>query len=593
VPSLRVKDEVVDVKEYAASQTRYSQNSFLPGLVARLSSVSQARSMLVGSVEVFPVQFNPAMRTVRKYSRLVIEVLFGAPVGQQVQNDDDAPFQNVLLNYGQAKAWKFENARQLSKTTVGPSVLATGNWYRLTVADDGVYILNAQYLAAAGINLSSVDPRTIKIFGNGGTEVPENITLPRPVDLVENAIDVEGEADGQFNPNDYVLFYGKSVRGWKYDPAGRTIRHYINHYTEVNYYWLTFGGSPGKRMQRQSSLTANPTIVPDKFLDGAFIEEEKVNLLKSGKDWYSFPISTGGSTTYTTSLPGLVPNQRVLYRYQLIARSQVSPMFTVKQEGVTVGTHQLAEVYYEGFYTYATALTNEAQVSSPLGNNTSRLTFTFNSGDVGGTGWIDWVEILYQRRFEAVNNFLPFRSPDSAGVVEYQLTQFSAAPLILNVSRPADVRLITGIVGTYTFRAAETGGQASEYYAVSSSAFKSPAGIIGIPNQNLRGVSSGADFIIITSPDFRSASDQLAAYREQPSHGNLRTLVADVNQICNEFGGGLPDITAIRDFLRYAYDNWTPQPKYVLMFGQGSYDYKGLVSSRSSRVPTWQSNESR
>ena len=114
VPSLRVKDEVVEAKEYAADQTRYSQNSFLPGDVARLSSVSQARSLLVGSVEVFPVQFNPATRTVRKYSRLVIEEVFGVPAGQRVQNSDDAPFQNILLNYNQARAWKLENARQLS-----------------------------------------------------------------------------------------------------------------------------------------------------------------------------------------------------------------------------------------------------------------------------------------------------------------------------------------------------------------------------------------------------------------------------------------------------------------------------------------------
>ena len=101
------------------------------------------------------------------------------------------------------------------------------------MAEDGAYILNAQYVSAAGINLSGIDPRTIKIYSNGGTELPESITQPRSDDLVENAIYLEGEADGQFNPNGYVLFYGKSVRGWKYDHAGRTIRHYINHYSEV------------------------------------------------------------------------------------------------------------------------------------------------------------------------------------------------------------------------------------------------------------------------------------------------------------------------------------------------------------------------
>ena len=593
VPSLRVKDEIVEVKEYVPDNLRYGQSSFMPGVVAQLSSVSQARSMFVGSVEVFPVQFNPATRTVRKYSRIVIEVVFGVPSGKRAQNSDDLPFENVLLNYNQAKAWKFESARQLSKATIVPSVLATGNWYRLTVAEDGVYILNAQYLNSAGINLSSIDPRTIKVYGNGGTELPENIAQPRPVDLVENAIFVEGEADGQFNPNDYVLFYGKSVRGWKYDPAGRTIRHYINHYVEVNYYWLTFGSSPGKRMQPQLSLADNPTIIPDQFIDGSFIEEEKANLLKSGKDWYDLPITPGGSATYTTLLPGLSPNQSIVYRYQVVARSQVSPMFNVRQDGATIGNHPLEVVYYESPFTYATAVTNEVQVSSNIVSNTSRLTFAFSSGDAGGTGWVDWIEILYPRRLEAVGNLLHFWSPDSTGVIEYRLSQFSSVPMILNVTHPSDVRLIAGINGTYRFRTVETAGDVSEYYAVSPNAFKTPVAITGVPNQNLRGYSRGADFIIVTSADFRSAADQLAAYREQPPSGNLRTLVADVNQIYNEFGGGIPDITAIRDFLKYAYDNWTPRPRYVLMLGQGSYDYKGIVSSRSSRVPTWQSDESR
>ena len=460
------------------------------------------------------------------------------------------------------------------------------------MAEDGAYILNAQYVSAAGINLSGIDPRTIKIYSNGGTELPESITQHRSDDLVENAIYLEGEADGQFNPNGYVLFYGKSVRGWKYDHAGRTIRHYINHYSEVNYYWLTYGGSPGRRMQPQSSLADNPTIVPEKFLDATFVEDEKINILKSGKDWYGQQLSPGGSTTSISFLPGLVPNQRIVYRYQLVARAQVSPTFSVKQAGITIGTHQLREVYYESPFTYATASTNEAQVSSNVSDNISRLTFTFTSDD-GGTGWVDWVEILYPRRLEAVSNVLRFRSPDSTGVAEYQLAQFSAAPMILNVTRPSDVRLITGITGTYRFRAAETAGEVSEYCAVSSNAFKTPAAINGVPNQNLRGYARGADFIIVTSADFRSAADQLAAYREQPGSGNLRTLVADVFQIYNEFGGGIPDITAIRDFLKYAYDIWTPRPRYVLMLGQGSYDYKGIVSSRSSRVPTWQSDESR
>ncbi|HCV43199.1 MAG TPA: hypothetical protein DGH68_06920 [Bacteroidetes bacterium] len=79
-------------------------------------------------------------------------------------------------------------------------------------------------------------------------------------------------------------------------------------------------------------------------------------------------------------------------------------------------------------------------------------------------------------------------------------------------------------------------------------------------------------------------------YREQPAHGNLRCVVLDVNKIYNEFSGGLPDVGAIRDFLKYASTNWILPPRFVLFLGQGSYNYK--ANPRTSFVPTWESDVS-
>ena len=93
-------------------------------------------------------------------------------------------------------------------------------------------------------------------------------------------------------------------------------------------------------------------------------------------------------------------------------------------------------------------------------------------------------------------------------------------------------------------------------------------------NQDLRGYAGGADFIILTSEEFQSVADRIKTFREQPANGGLKTIVVDVATIYNEFGGGLPDITAIRDYLKYAYDTWTPRPTFVLFLGGASYDYK-------------------
>lgn len=589
VPTVTIKDEFVESEVYTMSPERYQVSGFQPSKVVELSPVSRSRSHLIGGVKIFPIQYNPASNTVRRYSKIVIEIIFGSFGGQRSPVHDELFSGDAVINGNVAKSWTL-SPPQTSTIVPTPSVLALGNWYRLTVSDEGVFRLDAQYLTSAGINLQGVNPQTVKIYGNGGREITENVNAARPNDLVENAIYVEGEGDGQFNADDYVLFYGKGVRGWEYNRSSKILNHYINHYSEVNYYWLTFGGAPGRRMEVQPSLSGPATVVPDRFRDGVVVEEEKVNFLNSGKEWYGQTILPGGSFTHANSLPGLVPNDLILYRYSALARSSTTPSFTIRESstGSVLETIYFFTVSYDGDGFYADERISQSYGTSSLPNNQSAVTFAY-SGNVAASGWINWLEVQYPRTFAAANNYLRFRSPDTTGTVEYRLEQFASSPFIFNVTKQDSVRRITGAVGSYTFRAAEVAGQVSDYCATAGS-FKIPTAIQLIPAQDLHGYApaDSVDFIIVTSKEFRSAADRLKAYREQPAHGNLRTLVVEVDTIYNEFGGGIPDVTAIRDFLKYSYNKWTPRLRFVLFFGQASYDYKGLLGSRSSYVPTWQ-----
>ncbi len=509
---------------------------------------------------------------------------------EAVQSGDVTFLANAVANPEMLQLWRTPTV-SIRKTAAASSVLATGDWYRLTVSEEGIYKIDAAYLAAAGINAGSIDPRTIKIYGNGGKELSEDVAVVRPSDLVENAIYVEGEADGQMGSGDYVLFYGRGVRGLTYDPVSRSVQHYIHHYSDVNYYWLTFGGARGKRMVDQPSLAAPPDVVVERFPDAIFIEEEKVNILSSGKDWLGQSLSgPSASFTYVNALPGLVANDFIRYRYSLVAHDGTTPQFTVKDGGVTLGTFVLPPTFD---YLYATGGIWQSIGTSSLTNATSQFNVGFSSPSNAAEGWVDWIEIVYPRMLWGVNNFLRFRSPDTTAVAEFRLQQFSAMPMVFNVSDYANVRLFSGVSGSYMFRDSLKAGSVTEYCAAGSGAWKTPSAVQKMANQDLHGYGAGADFIIVTSSEFRAAADRLKAYREQPSAGGLSTTVVDVNQIYNEFSGGVPDISAIRDFLKSAYDAWIPQPKFVLFFGGGSYDYKGILGSKSSYVPTWQSAESR
>ncbi len=68
----------------------------------------------------------------------------------------------------------------------------------------------------------------------------------------------------KFESSDYILFYGKSPREWSYDPSSHTYSHYLNHYTESNFYFMTYGGQAGKRMTA-STYHASSYYMPYNF----------------------------------------------------------------------------------------------------------------------------------------------------------------------------------------------------------------------------------------------------------------------------------------------------------------------------------------
>ncbi|HEY66083.1 MAG TPA: hypothetical protein G4O02_16085, partial [Caldilineae bacterium] len=69
----------------------------------------------------------------------------------------------------------------------------------------------------------------------------------------------------------------------------------------------------------------------------------------------------------------------------------------------------------------------------------------------------------------------------------------------------------------------------------------------------------------------------LAAHR---AGQGLRVKVVDVQDIYDEFNGGLPSAEAIRDFLAYAYFNWQPPaPAYVLLVGDGTFDMRDYMGT--------------
>ncbi|MFM7902918.1 MAG: C25 family cysteine peptidase, partial [Bacteroidota bacterium] len=128
-----------------------------------------------------------------------------------------------------------------------------------------------------------------------------------------------------------------------------------------------------------------------------------------------------------------------------------------------------------------------------------------------------------------------------------------------------------------------------EFLAFNGSAFNSPNYVGRVSNQNLHGLGA-TDMVIITHPNFESEASRLADFHR--NENNLRVALVRPQEIYNEFSSGAPDLVAIRDFMRMFYNRATNPadlPKYLLLFGDGSYDNKGTGESNTNFIPTYQS----
>lgn len=157
---------------------------------------------------------------------------------------------SFTLNYS------ISNSNRLFQSTnsIQNSVLATGSWHRFYVEKSGVYLVSKSFLQSIGVNVA-VDPRNIKIYGNGGRMLPLLNSIPYPIDLEENAIQFIGEEDGVFNENDYILFYAEGVDTWNEE----SLTH-VNQFADRSYYYVSTSGSAGKRIQTYTEPVASPTL---------------------------------------------------------------------------------------------------------------------------------------------------------------------------------------------------------------------------------------------------------------------------------------------------------------------------------------------
>ncbi len=477
------------------------------------------------------------------------------------------------------------------------SVLKTGRWYKIAVSQDGIYRVDYNFLKNIGLDVDNIDPRNFRIYGNGGGMLSEKNADFRHDDLAENAISVVGESDGSFDASDYILFYGQEPHRWKYDATGQRFHHQTNLYSDVTYYFITADLGPAKSRWSPNASLNNPTVTVTDCDDYRFHELEESSLIGSGREWfgdyYNFSVTT---KLFPFSFPNLLTSEPVYLKSSVAARSTASTgYFYVLANGQTVNTHTLTKVGTN--YTDIYARVEEKENTFTSSGSTINVSVNFNNPSSGAEGWLNYLELNVRRNLVYAGIPLIFRDSRSVGAgnkAEFVIQNPTSGLIVLDVTDPVNVFIQQYSNSGSEARFTVSADSLREFLAfVDGAGVLIPTVIETVSNQDLHAIGQ-PDMLIVTPASLKSEADALANHHR--SKNNLTVSVVDVNHIYNEFSSGAQDLSAIRDFVRMLYmragSDTSLIPRFLLLFGDGSYDYKDKIANNTNLVPSYQSPNS-
>ncbi|MFN4255071.1 MAG: type IX secretion system sortase PorU, partial [Saprospiraceae bacterium] len=488
------------------------------------------------------------------------------------------------------------------------SVLTDGDVYKFGVAASGMYKLDFNFLKndLKISNLESIDPRTLKLYGNGGAMLPERADFERADDLLENAIQIVGEDDGKFDASDYILFYAVGPAPWTYRPSTTdpeiTIRPHL--YETHAYYFLKVSAGAGARVPEQNPVDGAGNFVSQEFDDVRRLEEEKVNLLDffqstqgSGKRFWGDYFFQTKEKDYSANFDfgtGVNTSKSGRLRAEFAGRSGQNTSVTLTADGTAFTRTIFGVAVSDPEATFASNVIL-AGPFQPKGNKIAvRLDYPFASEQ--REGWLDYIEINVRRRLELTGNFLEFRDLETLthDASTFQLAGAGADVAIWDITNPqAAKRQKFDLQGNTASFGAATRDVLRNYIAFKTNAnnFGKPEKVVGkIENQNYHALDNLHAAIIYHS-EFEEAAKRLADHRR--SFSKLDIALVDVEKLYNEFSSGMKDPTAIRDFARMLLER-NPKFDYLLLLGDGSFDPKNNTKSENNPdfVPVFETFES-
>ena len=551
----------VNIENPKFEEWKPAGNSFLN--VDALHDEIQIETMRLKSGSNYQFQFriNPVIKKNGKVFRLVSFDLKRIPVEVQTKSA-----------VAEARNWKTE------------SVLKSGKWIKISTSGKGIYKIPYSKLNDWGFS----NPSRVNVFGSGGTILSENPAEIEYDDLPQVAV-----WHGKNNNTDCLFFYAPGTMEWTPDSGNDYFTHRLNDYSTKGFFFLTEETGTAKTVEKLSVLQEEATHQITSFDAYDLYEIEKYNLLPdgSGKQWFGDKFINNTIKDVGFNLTGLDDPESIRLRINAAARSSSGSEMAVNINQLSAGKLEFYRVETDEAYGRF-ADEREVMLQPAIQGEQLDVALKYFAAGSNSEAWLDFIEVNFRRKLRLNSDVLFFRDLATArggNVVEFTIENAGSSAVVFDVTDMHNVKEIPLQVSGSAVKGKRPAGQLREYAAFDvNGSFPEPTLVGEVENQNLHGLNT-PEFLIITHPNFLNPANALADFHR--SYDGMDVEVVEAPKVYNEFSSGTKSATGIRNFIKMFYDR-QEKLKYVLLFGDGSYDNKNVNPESSNFIPTYQSDNS-
>lgn len=450
------------------------------------------------------------------------------------------------------------------------SVLASGHWIKVRVAEEGIYELTASQLSRWGFS----DPSRVKVYGYGGRIQAENWDFTSadrvPDDLNEVAL---------YRRDGSLLFFAEGTVRWTWNASLQQWIHAGQPYSRYSYYFITEGDSPASFTRLDDVSATSQTVTS--FTHHAVRDDDAENFYGGGRELYdAYNFANGSTHTYRLPAPGLITGQTATVGIALgAANANGTTRADISLNGATLGSMTVNrygsdESAYERRSTFTTA------------NLAADNAFAF-AVTAGIDARLNYIRLTYPCALDAAVLTSSF-TPGKSGSATLSISNATGTTRLWRIATAdAPAAEVAGTLNGTTYEARVADASARYIIVDTGKSYASPEYAGEVENQNLH-ADTGVDMVIIipTSGKLREQAQRIAD--AHAAKDNLTVKIVTAGQLYNEFSSGTPDASAYRRYMKMLYDRAATAdeaPRYLLLFGDCAWDNRMVSSEWSGQDP--------